>query len=614
MSSRRVPFRLVASVACTTLVVAAICGAVIHWAGRHAVYIQQVNDLDRLTLLVRDSLPRDGSLAEGDRVRLSKMAQTLGVRVTLISSSGNILLDTDATANLMDNHNDRPEVIQARAAGRQGGRGDFARRSHTLDEWSVYVARLLDSSKPNGVVVRISQWRNPAPMMTASVLAVAGAAAVSGLGAGLALWFMLRKQWVVPLRNIRESLRDMAAQEFLPRAAPGGSEDVRGLAGELNELASLARKQLFELRYQRADVRSLADTIPDAVLVTDADNRITLLNAPAASLLDVKPDRAIAQRLVNVVSDEALIELVDAVHRAASINGSAANVEPSREIQLVRDGQHLTFHAHAERTAGGGALVVLRDVSKLSETVQMKADFVANASHELRTPIAAIKMAFETLREVYAEDPKQTERCLGIIEGHMLRLEEMLRDLLDLSRVESEQMKPYLRELTPADLFASLRSTMSPMARQKNVELHFTEHEEDSISPTFVGDERLLNLVLKNLVENSIKFTPPGGSVTVAIVQKSRDGVTFTVTDTGAGIPPEHLDRVFERFYQVDPARSGSAGRGPGLGLAIVKHAVHAMGGTVQLRSTVGRGTVVTFVIPQNKLLSTSANEAVPQM
>jgi two-component system sensor histidine kinase SenX3 len=185
----------------------------------------------------------------------------------------------------------------------------------------------------------------------------------------------------------------------------------------------------------------------------------------------------------------------------------------------------------------------------------------------------------------------------------------MLRDLLDLSRVESAEMKPHLRELISTDLFAALRAALGAFARQKLVELVFVDDDNGAGPLHFSGDERLLNLVLKNLIENSIKFTPPGGSVTVRVAQKEAGGdVAITVSDTGVGIPPEHQDRVFERFYQVDPARSGSAGRGTGLGLAIVKHAVHAMGGTVQLRSAPGRGTVVTFTVPQNAAKMSAAS------
>ncbi len=190
-----------------------------------------------------------------------------------------------------------------------------------------------------------------------------------------------------------------------------------------------------------------------------------------------------------------------------------------------------------------------------------------------------------------------------MIDGHLRRLEEMLRDLLDLSRVENAELHPRVVMVKTTELLSILRSTMGTVARQKNVELRLGDGDPNT-PPEIRTDSRLINLVLKNLVENSIKFTPAGGRVTVSIHQSQHDPntagvITLTVSDTGIGIAPEHLDRVFERFYQVDSARSGSAGRGTGLGLAIVKHAVHALGGEVGLQSTVGVGTTVTCEFPQ---------------
>jgi two-component system phosphate regulon sensor histidine kinase PhoR len=267
------------------------------------------------------------------------------------------------------------------------------------------------------------------------------------------------------------------------------------------------------------------------------------------------------------------------------------------DIRLTRNGQKLTYQALATRTRGGGVLLVLRNVSTLVNAVQMKTDFVANASHELRTPIAAIKMAFETLQEVRGEDPNQTEKCLGIISGHLNRLEEMLADLLDLSRVESPDLRPSLGAVGSDELFAMVRTTMLTMARQKLVELSFERLPDAPVS--FESDRRLLNLILRNLVENAIKFTPAGGRVTISLgAEQDGSTVVLSVEDNGIGIPPQHLERVFERFYQVDAARSSAVGRGTGLGLAIVKHAINALGGTVQLESKVGVGTKVRCRIP----------------
>ena len=155
-------------------------------------------------------------------------------------------------------------------------------------------------------------------------------------------------------------------------------------------------------------------------------------------------------------------------------------------------------------------LLVLRNVTTMATAVQMKTDFVANASHELRTPIAAIKIAFETLSEVYQEDPNQTARCISIIDGHIKRLEDMLADLLDLSRMESAT-KPLMAPLRSGDVFATIRQTFGALARQKNLSLEFSGDEQFH----FLSDQRLLDLVIKNLIENSIKFTPPGGTITL---------------------------------------------------------------------------------------------------
>ncbi len=276
------------------------------------------------------------------------------------------------------------------------------------------------------------------------------------------------------------------------------------------------------------------------------------------------------------------------------------------------------------RVGLGGVLVVLRDVSTLDEALRMKADFVANAGHELRTPVAAIKLAHETLSDVLDDEPLSppARRCLSILGGHLLRMEELLRDLMDLSRVESGQQRPTLDEVAPASLLRELETAVGPAAREKGVALHLSPPTGEDAA-AFVTDSGLLMLALKNLTENAVKYTPTGGRVEVQVARRGLGGdaadvlrqltdrpyseVEFVVRDTGVGIPAEHVARVFERFYQVDPARTGTnartnpraSGRGTGLGLSIVKHAVSALGGVVRLESEPGRGSTFTITLPQ---------------
>ncbi len=421
--------------------------------------------------------------------------------------------------------------------------------------------------------------------------AIAIGAAV-GFAAGLFAAWQFRRLWLVPVIDLSTAALRMTADEWEVRIDPHGSEPVQTLGVRLNSLAAHVQKQLAELRNQRADLQRLVDNLPDPILASDGQGRIILINRPAAQLLQLSPAQALRQKVVAVINDESILELFDQVQADRAARAASAAIE--REIRLARGGQRLTYHAVAARTTDGGVLLVVRDVSSLATTVQMKTDFVANASHELRTPLSAIKIAFETLREVSSEDPKQVERCMTIVDGHLRRLEDMLQDLLDLSRIESPNIRPQTAPVKPAELFATLKATMLPTARTKGVDLELVE---SGAPAQFRSDPWLLNVIMKNLVENSIKFTPPGGRVTVRI-EPADGNVSLSVADTGIGIAPEHLDRVFERFYQVDTSRSGSAGRGTGLGLAIVKHAVSALSGSVHLDSTLGVGTTVKCVVP----------------
>jgi two-component system phosphate regulon sensor histidine kinase PhoR len=448
-------------------------------------------------------------------------------------------------------------------------------------------------------------WRTPG-MLVLYVVAASLLLVVCGE-------FLRWRGWLVPISQLERAAARMARGEWDVRVQPHGAPGVVRMAANLNQLAAQADKQLSDLKQQRAGLQALVDTLPDPILAADPRGRITLLNAPAARLLSLQPQQAMDQKLVNVVSDEPIVEFYESLVGSGGVKPLGPTTMLNREIRLVRDGQRCTYQAVATRAPGGGALLVLRDVSTLAGATQMKTDFVANASHELRTPIAAIKIAFETLREVYREDPVQSERCIGVIDGHLRRLEEMLRDLMDLSRVESADLRPRITPVKTSELLSVCRAAVGAMARQKNVELVLGDNTP-ATPVEICTDSRLVNLVLKNLVENSIKFTPGGGRVSVSIHRPPAavDGnVTLTVADNGIGIAPEHRERVFERFYQVDVARSGSAGRGTGLGLAIVKHAVNALGGSVRLQSAVGAGTTVTCEFPQNTRPQSEPHSAV---
>ncbi len=596
MTSRPFLSRLILPFALLIVLIVSASGAVIYLTGNRAVRLQQLKDLNQLTVRLRDRLAGEADqLSETTKQQMTDFAYLLNARLTLIEGSGKLVFDTAADVKTLPNHNDRPEVIAARHAGS----GTELRFNDTIQEDSIYIADLVDPSKRDGYVVRLSYPRTQWATLNVPVWAIVGGGAIATLVSIAALSFILNRQWIAPVRRLAVASEKLAAGDWETRVEPAGADDLRFFSVRLNQVAQNLQKQLVELRIQRGDLQAVVDTLPDPILLTDPQQRILLINTPGARLLDVSTGQAIGKTPASIVTDEVILELFDQVLPSTDTsarNGGSNDADQQREIRLTRNGQRLTYQTFVTRTDGGGVLVVLRDVTTLANTVQMKTDFVANASHELRTPLAAIKIAFETLQDVYVEDPEQTQKCVLIIAGHLQRLEDMLRDLLDLSRVERPDLRATSARVSAADLFALLRSSMSPMAQSKLVELKF---EERPARAEFLSDERLLNLVLKNLVENSIKYTAAGGSVTVS-VEIEPTAVIVKVSDTGIGIPPEHLDRVFERFYQVNAARTGSSGRGTGLGLAIVKHAINGLGGTVRLESSIGLGTTVTCTLPQS--------------
>lgn len=607
MPPRPFLIRLMFPFAVMMLIIIVVCGALMHWTGQRTVRLQQQQDARQVAEMIeRWNMASAGELFPERQTRLTQMAAVLSSRLTLIDDAGDIVFDTHVDPETHPSEAANPEIAEAR----HKGIGVAVYRSDLLNDRAAHTAIAL--THPDGWIVRLS---SPAPQWDRLGLpgwVVLGIATLLALLIVGVMAFLLQSRWVTPLQVLSQCAEQMAAGQWHVRMPQIGSDDLKYFSTRLNRVATQAEKQLNDLKQQRSDLQALVNTLPDPIIVTDADERITLVNVPAARLLELAPEQALGRKLVSVVNESAILELYEKTARGAGAQGPHSEEPgPAREIRIVRDGARSTYQGVARPTTAGGVLLVLRNVSTMSAAIQMKTDFVANASHELRTPIAAIKIAFETLRDVHGEDPVQTERCITIIDGHLKRLEEMLRDLLDLSRVENQDLKPHIAHVRLDEIFATLRAGLGPMARQKNIDLVLEDRREGQ--HPFFSDVRLLNLVLKNLVENSIKFTPSGGKVTVGVEQSAVGGaVRITVADTGTGIAPEHIDRVFERFYQADPARSGSAGRGTGLGLAIVKHAIAGLGGTVQLRSTVGVGTTVTCTLPQPRDTDAAAPEDRP--
>jgi len=498
----------------------------------------------------------------------------LGRRVTLIDPEGRVRGDTEfdrASLLQLQNHRDRPEVRAALDSAR--GIGLNQRLSASTNEPQMYVA--VRGGPPGLAVVRVS---TSLATVDAHVHAVQRAVAAAGLvmllAAGLVAW-LLARVLARPLLRIAEAARDIAAgrpAEFPDVHVPELAHHVDALRAMHHEL----ERRFEELRREREESRTLVEALSDGVLGADQRGVVVSTNAAARRLLGYDDDEPLPP-LAELFHDRPHRALMREVLSGATVEG--------RELDLG----DRTVLISARPLADGGTLLVLSDVTDVRRLETVRRDFVANVSHELKTPLTAIAGYAETLAtEAPAE---QARKFAQTIVENAHRMQRLVDDLLDLSRIESGSWAPEPKTL---GVDAAARDAWGPFAdRAAERRVQF---ESVANSATINGDPEALRQIFTNLFDNALRHTPSGGRIRVAADRAGADTV-IRVTDTGTGIPADHLPRIFERFYRVDPGRSRQEG-GTGLGLAIVKHLVEAHGGRVDAQSELGRGTTILLYFP----------------
>lgn len=443
--------------------------------------------------------------------------------------------------------------------------------------------------------------------------AVAGVALIA-LAALLGRSANLARVWSHPLRRITETARSLSTGDFRARADAAQSEELAGLARSLNEVRDQLVGQVDTIDKQRRTLVALLAQIQEGVLVADGGGRIALVNPAAVRLLnlrtsgDAEPHPLTGIAVERCIPQHDLQQMLLARDPAAPPAGDEPGAPQQREARLTVETPHGVLHILARASdillpeaepgndrSARGRLLVLTDITELARTLQIKTDFVTNASHELRTPLSTIRAAVEALAGLdLAREAATAQPFIERIDRHSARLVAMVSDLLDLARLESGASRFDPQPLRLAGVFEDLRERFAAPAAARGVSLvaDVSAYPDAMV----VVHPHLLRLTLDNLTDNAIKFSERGGSVRISCT-RADDTVTIEVADAGCGIPDEDVERVFERFYQVQRARSG-AERGTGLGLSIVRHSVAAMGGTIRLASALGKGTRITVALP----------------
>ena len=526
--------------------------------------------LENEARLIREALSAD-SLQWDEAVH--RLSRQNGHRITLVDRSGRVRADSDfppgPLPNTIANHAARPEIRAALG----GQAGVATRRSETVGRLLMYVAV---PGGPGAVRVAADLSQVDAVIRRAQG-AVAGAALLA-LMLGTVLALVAGRSVARPLTDIAAAARSIA-EGAVPRFPRSGIPDVDTLVQALRQMHRQLADRFDELRREQAESAALVESMIEGVIAADGRGRIVTANGAARRLLGYAPDERLPD-LPELFRVKAAREVVDVVLRG----------EPVQDRQLEMDA--LVFVMNARPLPNGGAVLVLHDLTEIRRLETVRRDFVANVSHELKTPLTSISGYAETLLGDSA-DPETTQRFLRTILSNARRMQRLVDDLLDLSRIEAGRWHPTLSEV---DVGAAARESWAALATR--AETHHIELALD-IAPdasTVSADLDAVRQVLTNLMENSLRYTPDGGRIT-CITRRQNGAVTVSIRDNGAGITREHLPRIFERFYRADQSRSRVEG-GTGLGLAIVKHLVEAHGGRVTAESEPGSGTMVICVFP----------------
>ncbi|MEX2465609.1 MAG: ATP-binding protein [Gemmatimonadota bacterium] len=531
-------------------------------------------ELERQLTLGVALMERSGGVDPDDLARA--MTSRIDYRVTIVDTAGVVMgesyLGSGRLAEI-ENHGSRPEVQAVLDGGAALG---FSERTSTTVGVPLLYGATMGSLDGVPVVLRIAA---PRAEIEQTVDRVQRAVAVAGLLAmmvALVAAYLLSRVFARPLVALADRAKRLAMGDFSGRAPPSAVSELRDVAVAFNRLSDELRARLSELGAERDEMQVLIDCMAEGVIALTQDGRLLRTNRTARALLHL-PEMTAHPPVGAVVRHRELREALE-----DSLEGDAQ----SREIEF--SGRHLLL---SSRTLDrGGAVTTLLDISELRRLEAVRRDFVANASHELKTPLTSIRGYAEALVES-DPPPEMRARFLEAIRGNTLRLQHLVDDLLDLSRLESGGWTAGSAEVDVADVAHEAWSLVEPDNDGRGI------HFDIDDTAMALADRQGLLQIFRNLFENAVRHTEDEGHVHVGLAGGRPGFVTVEVSDDGEGIPGRSLPRIFERFYRADSSRARDIG-GTGLGLAIVKHLVGAMGGDVEAESELGHGTTIRFTLP----------------
>ncbi len=537
--------------------------------------------------VVEEPLSRHAGPDELDPL-VDATAREVKARVTIVAPDGRVVADSALSGEALlalDNHGDRPEVREAL----ESGSASIVRHSATVRDDLIYAAVAVRREGRLLGAARVARSLSGLEAQVRSFRGAVGVALVLAFLLTALLSAFLSAPLAGPLSEIMEAARRFARGDLGERIRVARSDELGELAHILNQSAAALHERLNENARERARTEAILLAMDDGLLAVDHKGNVVLANAALRRILDAADP--VGRHYLETIRQ---VEVGDVVERVLK-TGERSSVEV--ELFHLRRGFSLTAVSFpGDEGAPHGAVLTFHDVTERRRADRVRRDFVANASHELRTPLTSIRGFVEALEDGALQEPERASRFLGKIRTHADRMAALVEDLLELSRLESGERPPLWEEVAPAEIAEDVVASFGGLAGRKNIALAHTA----AGAPAVVIDADRLRRILENVVENAIKYTAEAGRVEIRTGPGPAAGALLEVEDNGPGIAPEHLPRIFERFYRVDRARSRELG-GTGLGLAIVKHLAESVGATVTVRSELGQGSCFRIVVPTGR-------------
>lgn len=515
-----------------------------------------------------------------------QISKTIDSRITIIDANGKVLGDSKAEIFGLENHRDRPEVIDSH----KYGIGKAQRFSDTINKKMYYVAISME----NDMVIRLALPLDEIEESTKKMFMQIFISAISGIIFSLILGFRFLKGIIKPINELTTATKSIANGNYGEKVFLNSSDEIAYLANNFNQMSEELEKKINEINGRNDETKAILSSMINGIIAIDNKKNILFINKSVADIFgyDIDIEKAKDKNILEVFRNSELNDNINEMIYDESFNDFEMKIKNNEKEKTLK----VFFNkiiSEKELIGQIGYAIIVQDITEIRKLENMRKDFVANVSHEIKTPLTSIRGFVETLKNVDGDEIEIRKRFLNIIDLESKRLNSLIDDLLVISEIEKGNRKIEFEEINVKAAIDEVTLILNQLAKKKNID--FNVYMDNDL-PEIYGNRRWFKQMLINLIDNGIKYTGESGKVTLDVKYNEKEYI-FKVRDTGMGIAKEHLERLFERFYRVDKARSRKIG-GTGLGLAIVKHAVNTFNGEITVNSKVDKGTEFVVKIP----------------